>query len=308
MNSIVNKNIDARGRVRRLATIPLALLALALGSVLATHSEPAQRLARDAELCPLDVRAIARRSVYLVDLRKPLDDAALPGRLLLRASRALGADEELEVFALTPFAEAPRMSLGRFCKPFADVDLVAPAAKHQRGEASDCADLPAQVSPTLRSDAQRYCELRTTTKQRIDDLAGRPKVAGAAPLVDAFAEISAGLHRDAAGDAMRDATLYVFSDMMQQASWYSHLDHAQAGWDFGEFLTRLERRYGALGLAEPPATNLQVKVFYLPREGLTAKPSARQAHKRFWHSYFDDRQVVFEDQTIMSNYPRGSAS
>ena len=58
---------------------------------------------------------------------------------------------------------------------------------------------------------------------------------------------------------------------------------------------------------EPPATNLQVQVFYLPREGLTAKPSARQAHKRFWRSDFDDRQAVFEDQTIMSNYPRGSA-
>lgn len=310
MNSMVNNNIGARGRIRRLATIPLALLALALGSVLATHSEPAQRLARDAELCPLDARAVARRSVYLVDLRKPLDDATLPGRLLLRASRALGVNDELQVFALTPFAEAPRMSLGRFCKPFADIDLVAEAAKHQRGGASDCADLPAQISPALRSDALRYCELRATTRQRIDELANRPiaNATGAAHLVDAFAEIDAGLRPNAAGDAARTATLYVFSDMMQHAPWYSHLDRAEQGWNFGEFLARLERRDSAIGLAESPATDLQVRVFYLPREGLTAEPSARQAHKRFWHSYFGGRQVAFEDQTIMSNYLRDRAS
>lgn len=302
MNSMVNKNMSARGRVRRLATIPLALLALALGSVLATHSEPAQRLARDVELCPLDAGAIAKRSIYLVDLRKPLDDAALPGRLLLRASRKLGVDESLEVFALTPFAEAPRMSLGRFCKPFADMDLAAPAAKHERGRASDCDDLPAQVPPALRADAQRYCELRGRITQRIDDLASRPipDMAGAAHLVDAFAAIDASLHSDAA----HQTTLYVFSDMVQHAGWYSHLDHAEGGWDFSEFLARLERRNDALGLVEPPASDLDVTVFYLPREGLTAVPSNRLAHKRFWHRYFGDRPIVFEDQPVVF----GSAS
>lgn len=301
MNSVVNKNMGARGRVRRLATIPLALLALALGSVLATHSEPAQRLARDAQLCPLDASAIAKRSVYLVDLRKPLDDAALPGRLLRRASRKLGVDDELEVFALTPFAEAPRMSLGRFCKPFADMDLAAPAAKHERGGASDCNDLPAQVPPALRTDAQRYCELRERITQRIDDLASRPiaDVAGTAHLVDAFAATDASLHGDPASAAEGRTTLYVFSDMVQHAGWYSHLDHAEGGWDFGEFLARLERRNDALGLVEPPAADLDVTVFYLPREGLTAAPSNRHAHKRFWRSYFGDRPVVFEDQPVV---------
>lgn len=308
MNSMVHNNIGAQRRARRLVSIPLALLALALGSVLAMHSEPAQRLVRDAELCPLDARAIANRSVYLVDLRKPLDDAALPGQLLLRASRALGVNDALEVYTLTPFAEAPRMSLGRFCKPFANSDLAVPTAKHQRGAGPDCSDLPAQVSATLRTDAQRYCELRTTAKQRIDDLASRPtNVAGAAHLVDALSEIDASLH-DEAGDAGRQTKLYLFSDMMQHAHWYSHLDRADRGWDFGEFLMRLERRNSALGRAEVPAANLRVQVFYLPRQGLTAKPSARQAHKRFWRSYFGGRQVAFEDQTIMSNYPRGTAS
>lgn len=303
MNSVVNNNIGARGRARRLVCIPLALVALALGGVLATHSEPAQRLTRDAELCPLDARAIANRSVYLVDLRKPLDDAALPGQLLLRASRALGVNDELEIFALTPFAEAPRMSLGRFCKPFANTDLAAPTAKHQRGAATDCTDLPAQVSTTLRANAQRYCELRTTAKQRIDDLASRPtNVAGAAHLVEALSEIDASLRGGEAGRTARQAKLYLFSDMMQHAHWYSHLDRADQGWDFGEFLMRLERRNSALGRAEAPAADLNVKVFYLPRSGMTAKPSARKAHQRFWRSYFGARQVAFEDQAVMSNY------
>ena len=321
MNSIVQAASSGNGqrRVRRLAmAVPIALL-LALGGVLATHSEPAAQLARDAALCPLDANMIGRRAIYLIDLRKPLDDhaRALPSELLLQAAGELGVNDELRVHALTPFAEAPRMSIGRLCKPFADAELTARAAKDQRRAEGDCSDLPAQLPAALRTDAKRYCGLRATLEARIEDLALRPPpgVAGDAHLVDAFAEIDRSLQ----GQQQAQTTLYVFSDMMQHADWYSHLALGAGGegreggpsqvraegtltWQFATFRQRRERRNASFGLASPPPAALRVKVFYLPLEGFTDHHESRRAHKQFWRDYFGDRQVVFMDQNTMPSY------
>lgn len=318
MNSIVQAAGSGNGqrRVRRLAmAVPIALL-LVLGGVLATHSEPAAQLARDAALCPLDASMIGHRSIYLIDLRKPLDDhaRALPGELLLQAAGELRVNDELRVYALTPFAEAPRMALGRLCKPFANAELTARTAKDQRRAEADCSDLPAQLPAALRSDAKRYCGLRATLKARIEELALRPapSVAGDAHLVDAFAEIDQSLQ----GQQQAQTTLYVFSDMMQHADWYSHLALGEGGpsqeraedslgWQFATFRQRLERRNASFGLAAPPLAALRVKVFYLPLEGFTDHGESRRAHQQFWRDYFGDRQIVFMDQHTVPRYRWG---
>ena len=318
MNSIVQAagSRDGRGRVRRLAmAVPIALL-LVLGGVLATHSEPAAQLARDAALCPLDANMIGRRAIYLIDLRKPLDDhaRALPGELLLQAAGELRVNDELRVYALTPFAEAPRMALGRLCKPFADAELTARAAKDQRRAEADCSDLPAQLPAALRSDAKRYCGLRATIRERIEELASRPapSVVGDAHLIDAFAEIDQSL-QDQQQAQTTETTLYVFSDMMQHADWYSHLtlgggpsqDRAAEdalAWQFATFRQRRERRNASFGLASPPPATLRVKIFYLPLAGFTDHNEGRRAHKQFWRDYFGNRPVVFVDQNTMPSY------
>lgn len=316
MNSIVQAAGSGNGqrRVRRLAmAVPIALL-LVLGGVLATHSEPAAQLARDAALCPLDANMIGHRAIYLIDLRKPLDDhaRALPSELLLQAAGELRVNDELRVYALTPFAEAPRMALGRLCKPFANAELTARTAKDQRRAEADCSDLPAQLPAALRSDAKRYCGLRATLKARIEELALRPapSVAGHAHLVDAFAEIDQSLQ----GQRQAQTTLYVFSDMMQHADWYSHLALEREGspspeqaegalaWQFATFRQRRDRRNALFGLASPPPAALRVKVFYLPLEGFTDHNEGRRAHKQFWRDYFGNRPVVFMDQNTMPSY------
>ena len=321
MNSIVQAAGSGNGqrRVRRLAmAVPIALL-LVLGGVLATHSEPAAQLARDAALCPLDANMIGRRAIYLIDLRKPLDDhaRALPSELLLRAAGELGVNDELQVYALTPFAEAPSMALGRLCKPFADAELTARTAKDQRRAEADCSDLPAQLPAALRSDAKRYCGLRATLRERIEELASRPapSVVGDAHLIDAFAEIDQSLQGQQQAQTTQ-TTLYVFSDMMQHADWYSHLAAWGGGeggpsqeraedalaWQFATFRQRRERRNALFGLASPPPTALKVTIFYLPLEGLTDHNESRRAHKQFWRDYFGNRQVVFMDQNTMPSY------
>ena len=316
MNSFVQaveKGGSAGRRRRRVAMAVPVLVVMALGSVLATHYEPAAQLARDAQLCPLDANLVGRRAVYLVDLRKPLDEGAesLPGEILLRTSTELGLDDELHVYALTPFSEAPRMSLGKLCKPFANADLTARTAKDQRAAQGDCGDLPAQMSATLRTDAQRYCELRDGLKDRIDELAERAANGAVtdAHLVDAFTAIDRNLHGQG-DEAKGQATLYVFSDMMQHADWYSHLAEVSGGqkkieenvWRFADFQARSERRRASFGLASPPSANLAVRVFYVPRQEMTDERERRHAHKQFWRDYFGQRQVVFLDQSTMSKY------
>lgn len=317
MNSFVQaveKGGSAGRRRRRLAMAVPVLVVMALGSVLATHYEPATQLARDAQLCPLDANLVDRRAVYLVDLRKPLDEGAesLPGEILLRASTELGLNDELHVYALTPFSEAPRMSLGKLCKPFANADLTARTAKDQRAAQGDCDDLPAQMSAPLRTEAQRYCELRDGLKERIDELARRTANGAVtdAHLVDAFTEIDRNLHGQG-DEAKSQATLYVFSDMMQHADWYSHLAEAPGAsgekieenvWRFADFQARSERRRASFGLASPPSANLAVRVFYVPRQDMTDERGRRHAHKQFWRDYFGQRQVVFLDQSTMSKY------
>ena len=313
MNSIVQAAGSSKGqrRVRRLAmAVPISLL-LALGGVLATHSEPAAQLARDAALCPLDASMIGNRAIYLIDLRKPLDHRTrtLPGELLLQAAGELGVNDELRVYALTPFAEAPRMALGRLCKPFADADLTARTAKDRRRAEADCSDLPAQLPAALRADAKRYCGLRATLRERIEELALRPapSVVADAHLIDAFAEIDRSLQGRQA-----QTTLYVFSDMMQHADWYSHLalgrgpsqERAEGAlaWQFANFRQRRERRNASIGLVSPPPAALKVTIFYLPLEGFTDHNESRRAHKQFWRDYFGNRQVVFMDQNTMPSY------
>ena len=99
--------------------------------------------------CLVEPADIAGHAVYLLDLRKPLSPAygSLPGKLLRDVSHDIEANTELKVYALTRYAESPRMLLGRLCKPYDNADLKIATAKDQgNGNGSrDCDDVPAQV-------------------------------------------------------------------------------------------------------------------------------------------------------------------
>lgn len=244
---------------------------------------------------------VAHRAVFLVDLRKPLDSTyeSLPGDLLGDVSKELSADTELSVFALSAYAEAPRTLIGRMCKPYDNGDLVVEAAKDRNGGEGDCDDLPAQIPGSLRTGAAAFCHQREAARRRLDALAAqaRDRVATDAYLVEALDETS----RDLAASSV-PASLYVFSDMIQHAAWYSHVDVQWDQWDFGTFATAREAQ--ALS-AEPPASpgaDLQVKVFYVARAGATAGEAPQVEHKRFWASYFGDAALQFEDQPTMAGF------
>lgn len=282
----------------------LAVTALVgMGWMFATDRPGPGDVARDGDLCPIDGDRAGGDVVFLFDFTKPLDDipAALPGRLLRDLTLGLERDTEIRAYLLTGSADAPLALLRRFCKPFDTGEVQVAQAKDQRGGGlRDCDDLPAQMATDIRRSAARFCGVRDALQARIDALvakASRAQEAVAnAHLVEALEDIriefqeQPGPHR-----------LHVFSDMMQHAHWYSHLDLDGEQWDFDEFARLLATRDPAFGQRRQiPIAD--VDIHYVPRTGRTTQRRDRERHQAFWRSYFAGSSVTFHEQAPIPAY------
>ena len=237
----------------------------------------------------------AARAAFLVDLRKPLDPvhATLPGATLRRAAAEVEPGTELAVYALSPHAEAPRTLLGRLCKTVDLAGLTSDSAKHRTTD--DC-DLPAQAPAADRAKAREFCRERDALVRRVDALAvdtlGR--AAGPAYLLEA-------LEATARDFGETPGALYLFSDLLQHAPWFSHAETPVAQWEY----EGMAAAWSALPMEQPlrgfPAETT-VRIHYVPRVGTTAEPEGRATHKRFWEAYFDAAAVAFEDHPAMAGY------
>ena len=259
--------------------------------------------------------ATTGHGAFLLDLQKPLapGHATLPGRLLRDVTLDLAAHTELEVFTLTDYAEAPRMLLGRLCKPYGNADLAVGTAKDQGEATRDCDDLPAQIPATVRESAERFCAEREALVGRIDALvrASRSGLVRNAYLVEALEETARDFDRLPGAKS-----LYVFSDMMQHARWFSHLDTGSGGWDFEAFAARREERGALAGAGPAPGPDWNTRIYYLHRRDVTERPEAKQAHRQFWERYFNERGLAgaqlaasrlhFEEQAPVLDYEADS--
>ena len=301
MNS-TDSRVSIRGKPPRRILLPPLIALVALVAALVYLNEPAEtEVARDDDLCPMGPNGITGNIRYLVDLSKPVDpaQASLPGELLRDITLQADRDTELRVYSLTHSPGTPRMLLTRLCKPYDNADLQVEEAKDQRGDQRDCDDLPAQVAAPTRAVATRFCLARDALQADLDELAGRrwpeqERVADAY-LVEALEDIRLELAE------LPDPMLYIFSDMMQHARWYSHLDIEWTDWNHGEFASLLESR-NWFSRQGPASTELRVEIFYVPRAGTTRNPRAKALHQRFWRNHFAGAQVAFHDQPQMSAY------
>ena len=280
-----------RGSLLLWALIALVAVAVAAYFLLDDAPAPASPSADlDDDLCPIGVDGMGGSATFLVDLRKPVAGAPSPSDLLRDLSFDLAKDTELLAFAVTPNPSAPRQWLGRLCKPYDDAELTIGTAKDQSASQRDCDNLPAQVPRRLRELAEGFCERREALAERVQHMAERLPAAPVANafLVEALEETRADLARRPPPQA-----LFVLSDMLQHSAWYSQLQRDWMAWGFSEF--------AALGAdREPPVGawsgmgGARVKVFYLPRQGLTDALRRRRAHQGFWQAYFGDAAVTFE--------------
>ena len=245
-------------------------------------------------------QAALRRAVLILDLRKPVSAAHVrrPGDILRDVSRRERVGTEIAVYALSAYAEAPSTLLGRLCKPYDNDDLVVAATKDGSGATGDCDDLPARIA-SRTPHAAEFCAEREVLRSRIVALAERaPTLASDAYLVEALDAV----RRDFAADPV-PTSVYVFSDMMQHAKWFSHIDLGPDRWDYDAFAEARAAELAASGRFEQPADGLAVKVFYVVRAGTTELAPARAAHQAFWRRHLEGAEVAFEDEPTMPAYP-----
>ena len=279
------------------------LAVLALAATLFFLDKPArQDVPRDDDLCLIDPGVASDVVTFLFDFKKPLDvvPEKSPGNLLRDLTLELDRDTEIQVFFLTGSTSAPRALLKRLCKPYDNDDLHVEEAKDQRGVVRDCDDLPAQLADDVRRSATRFCASREALQRRLDVLATNAwpdeRVVTNAYLVEAFEDI-----RMEFSERQGPHQLHVFSDMMQHANWYSHLDLEWMDWDYDKFSELLNSRR-RLFRPRHDNSDLRVDVYYLPRNGKTDQPRMKELHRQFWRSYFGNARVAFHDQAPAPAY------
>ena len=295
---MANAQSSTKAKERGKRPLLLALLLLAAALVAGALLIPVEQFSKNerggADLCP----ANASSATLLLDLRKPLHKAA-PSALLRQLSRDLSIGTELQVFTLSGDARAPRRFVQRLCKPYDNADLTIQTAKDQRQGVRDCDDPPAQLPRQLRDAVTAFCSQREALAVRIDHLS--KEAPQASPVVNAYLIEALEETKRTFADRPKPWSLYLFSDMLQHAAWYSHLDLDWTQWRFADFEPLRNARQPPLPLLAA-AADLRVKVFYLPRQGLTEPARQRRAHQGFWRTYFSGAGLVFEDASPLPAY------
>lgn len=279
----------------RLVYTVASLLAIVVAVALAIGSSNLPRPALDSDLCPTDEATVGRRVTLVVDLGKALgpEHQLLPGDMLDQIAGDLDKGDELRVFAVSEHVMAPRLALGRLCKPYAREELLIRETK-ARASATRCRALPAQLPRDLRDAATAFCERRARLRERVDDLAQRqPTTARDVPLVEALEETAA----EFANQPRQQ--LYIFSDMFQRTHQDAQADARQ--WNSDSPVARSRARSPSVQPMATAQPTTVVEIFYLPRPGSTESATARRRHQAFWTEYFVQHwgvRPVFHDQPI----------
>ena len=294
------------GRSSRLLLVGTPVLATVLIIVVVVLflDDRADGLARDADLCPLDEAHIAHRATFLLDLRKPLGEnqRTLIAESLRSVTMALAANTELRIFALADTDAAPRRQVARLCKPYDNAQLAFEGAKDSSLANRDCDELPAQVPNQVRDHAQQFCARRAALRSELEQLAAMAPNGPVenAYLMEALEETSLELARTSV-----PVSLYLLSDMMQHAAWYSHLEIGWSAWTFDEFAQRRSEQDSLVGPRPAAVPSDGVTVFYVPRQGITDQLRTRMTHQRFWQRYFAEAfqtRAVFTEEAPQNAY------
>ncbi|MDE0350466.1 MAG: hypothetical protein OXM56_12250, partial [Gammaproteobacteria bacterium] len=161
-----------------------------------------------------------------------------------------------------------------------------------------CDALPGTSGAERTPEMDGFCARRDALAARLDLLAAAGR---GAPVRDAFLVEALEDTRLELAAAHGVKSLYVLSDMIQHADWYSHLDLSPEEWDFQRFADLREAQAALFGAPPPPVAGLHGTLLYIPRRGVTDAVDARMQHRAFWQAYFHG-SVAFEDQPVMAAY------
>lgn len=247
-------------------------------------------------LCPVERAHIVRKTYILIDLSEPLAQVQRTSlqELLEVAAENMATRELLSISQMQTIQRDPREEVQRFCSP--DIRRIGQAGS--RIQTTDCVAInknsytwPRNLGDNTRKDIAAACEEYSRLQAKVHE-ASKPY--NSVNLEQPYSYI-VGSIEDAMDDAASEpstvpARLIVFSDMLQNAGWFSQYRRKTHGeWTIDNLL---ERRRSAANMGPQPSNNFdEVLLCYLPnRHPIIATAFAKNQHRQMWGNYFSKTQ------------------
>ena len=283
---------------KAVGAIVMVVLALSVLSVISGRNSNDTIAIKSSNLCPANDKYIVGRTFVHIDLTEPLNRqqrAALQAALRSVAVN-LKTRERLIISQMQTDFAAPRKVVQDFCSP--DISRISTAGKSVTRD--QCPAIIAggyrwarSVGEGLRQQIRRACEAYQKLQSQVVVAAERyAKVNVEQKKSYIIGGIEDVMHAANGKPINAPARLILFSDMLQNADWFSQYRTASDEWT----IERLkDLRIKTVNMGELPDNNLsEVLICYLPsahRALATAK--SRNQHYKMWDEYFG-RTKVFE--------------
>ena len=278
-------------KVAWLALFPLALVAIfiVLGS-----NQPTKIAINPESLCPIENEHIARKTYILIDLSEVLaqEQRAWLHDLLKTAAENMTTRELLSISQMQTVQSDPRKEVQRFCSP--DIRRIGQAGDRITNE--DCPAIldpnenfiwPRNLGDNTRKNITNACKNYLLLREKVSNASNRYKNVN----VEQPYSYIVGSIEDTMEDANDDPSivptrLIIFSDMLQNAGWFSQYRKKNHGeWTIENLL---ERRRNATNMGPQPGNNFnEVLLCYLPNNHpIIVTTHAQKQHRQMWKSYF----------------------
>ncbi len=245
-------------------------------------------------LCPADEKHISGKTYILMDFSEPLSD---PQRDTLRdllkvASKNLKKHERLSISSMRSNPQRPREHRLDLCNPV-DLENIRDTFGRSVDADKNCPDIIAKTFPfhnrvgkenrdRILATCKRFAEVKKNAEAAAEGVPSTNPEQLRSYIIGSIEDIMA----DANSDSNKAPTRFIaFSDMLQNAKWFSQYEKQHGEWTIDNIRKRREKH--APANMQTPAEHAfdEVLLCYLPNNFIgTAK--RRNAHRRMWRDYF----------------------
>ena len=277
----------------------ISVLVLLVGLVVFSgDSHDTIAIKEDTNLCPANDKYIVGKTFVHIDLTEPLNSQQRKALkdTLVAASENLKTRERLVISQMQTDFDVPRQPVQDFCSP--DIGRINDAGKNVKRE--NCPAIIAgkhrwatSAGKDLQNQIRRACVAYANLQSQVGIAAERYDDVNVEQKKSYIIGGIEDVMHAANGDPVNvPARLILFSDMLQNADWFSQYNTAVDDWTVEHLKT--ERRK-AINMREVPDNNLsEVLICYLPSVHRVLVPAKNlNQHKKMWREYFS-KSKVFE--------------
>ena len=280
----------------------LGLLFVFAAAILLSGNSRAKPPLDPVTLCPADENHIPSRTYVLMDLSERLRPGQRHSlrRLIKASSNNLEAREQINISRLQSNQKRPRKELLSFCSP--DIGYIEKSVGERISPEDDCRRIvsgefrwPPGIGQNtrrrIRTTCESYSELQKRAEQATKTVPDANPEESRSYIVRALEDIMHEANAARNGGRLR---LIVFSDMLQNAEWFSQYIESHESWTTE---TLRDRRRNASGLGTEPENNFDEILLCYLRNDFIGTAEQRVAHKKMWARYFSAPKRKFRDTT-----------